>query len=130
MRDTDEGAVVDVTAYLPLGDEGDLIPGGAFPAELVDDRLDFGQEGGGRDGVSVLDGTAFAEEDILGVEVGSREGVSGGFAGVNIVCFYQQAMEREAFSHALRRGAVFFPVHGEASGFPGIVRVAQEIPAS
>jgi hypothetical protein len=68
-----------------LGGEGDLVPGGALPAELVHERLHLREESGGRDGVSVLDGPSFAKEGIRGVQVGAGEGFSHGFAREDVV---------------------------------------------
>ena len=73
FRDANKGTVVDVTAQLPLGGEGDLVPGDALPAELVHERLHLGEEGRRWGGVPVLDGPSFAKEGIGGVQVGARE---------------------------------------------------------
>ena len=129
MRDTNEGAVVDVTADLPLGNESDLIPGGALPLELIHDRVGLVQESNSRDGVSVLDGSSFAEGGVRGVEVRAREGFHDGFAGVDVVRFDQQTVEGEAVCESLGGCAVFRKVPGVTGRLAGVGGVTRNFAA-
>ena len=120
LRDPNEGAVIDVAAQMPLGEESDLIPGGSLPAKSVYGRMHLGEEVCCRDGVSVLDGSSFTQEDIGSVEVGARERFCDGIARVDVIGLDPYAEGAKTFSSPLVGGAVFLPVPGVSRRFAGV----------
>ena len=86
-----------MTTQLPLGGEGDLVPGGALPAELVHERLHLGEEGRCRGGVPVLDGPSFAQEGVGSVEMGAWESFCNGLTRVDVVGLDPKAERGKVF---------------------------------